>query len=80
MAADVVAAGIAASVAKKTRHRAQGADFQPITEHVLGLLATATAALAASSLSIGIFCMAAHSPLRGCPLGFIRLGTLFEHD
>jgi hypothetical protein len=32
VAADVLAVGIAASVAKKTRHRAQGADFESITQ------------------------------------------------
>ena len=43
VAADVLAAGIAASVAKKTRHRAQGADFESIAQHVLGLVAPAAA-------------------------------------
>src|ERR1700676_382588 len=37
VAADVLAAGVAASVAKKTRLRAQGADFESIAYHVLGL-------------------------------------------
>src|SRR5580692_12477796 len=46
VAADVLAAGVAASVAKKTRHRAQGADFESIAEHVLGLVAPAAATLA----------------------------------
>jgi len=41
VAADVLAAGVAAAVAKKTRHRAQGADFKSIAEHVLGLIAPA---------------------------------------
>src|ERR1700720_1459703 len=46
MAADVVAAGVAAAVAKETRHRAQGADFESIAEHVLRLVAPAAATLA----------------------------------
>src|SRR6202453_2573818 len=46
VAADVLAAGIAAAVAKETRHRAQGADFESIAEHVLGLVAPAAATLA----------------------------------
>src|SRR5258707_14317904 len=46
VAADVLAAGVAASVAKKTRHRAHGADFESIAQHVLGLVAPAAAALA----------------------------------
>src|SRR5882672_6668903 len=43
VAADVLAAGVAAAVAKKTRHRAQGADFESIAQHVLGLVAPAAA-------------------------------------
>ena len=46
VATDVLAAGVAAAVAKKTRHRAQGADFESIAQHVLGLVAPAAAALA----------------------------------
>jgi hypothetical protein len=46
VAADILAAGVAATVAKKTRHRAQGADFESIAEHVLGLIAPAAATLA----------------------------------
>src|SRR5208337_158155 len=46
VAADVLAAGVAASVAKKARHRAQGTDFESIAQHVLGLVAPAAAALA----------------------------------
>ena len=46
VAADVLAAGVAASIAKKTRHRAQGADFESIAQHVLGLASPAAAALA----------------------------------
>ena len=46
MAADVLAAGVTAAVAKKSRHRAQGADFEPIAQHVLGFSAPAAAALA----------------------------------
>ena len=45
VAADVLAAGIAAAVAKETRHRVQGADHESIAEHVLGLVAPAAAAL-----------------------------------
>src|SRR5271155_285811 len=44
VAADVLAAGVATSVAEKTRHRAQGADFESIAEHVLGLIALPAAA------------------------------------
>src|SRR6202522_1387876 len=43
VAADVLAAGVAAAVAKETRHRVQGADFESIAEHVLGLVAPAPA-------------------------------------
>src|ERR1700722_16619455 len=46
VAADVIAAGVAAALAKKTRHRAQGADFESVAEHVLRLVASAAAALA----------------------------------
>jgi hypothetical protein len=46
VAADVLVAGVAAAVAKKTRHRAQGADFESIAQHVSGLVAPTTAALA----------------------------------
>src|SRR3984885_1749124 len=46
VAVDVVAAGVAATVAKKTRHRAQGADFESIAQHVLGLVTPAPAAFA----------------------------------
>src|SRR5580658_10186552 len=46
VAADVLTAGVAATVAKETGHRAQGTDFEPIAEHVLGLVAPAAAALA----------------------------------
>ena len=43
VAADILAAGVAASVAKKPRHRAQGTDFESIAHHVLGLVAPAAA-------------------------------------
>src|SRR6266404_695202 len=43
VAAVVLAAGVAAAVAKESRHRAQGADFESIAEHVLGLVAPASA-------------------------------------
>src|SRR5258708_21693364 len=43
VAADVLAAGVAAAVPKESRHRAQGADFESIAEHVLGLLAASPA-------------------------------------
>src|SRR5580693_6249081 len=43
VAADILAAGVAAAVAKKARHRAQGADFESIAEHVFGLVAPAAA-------------------------------------
>src|SRR5277367_6379940 len=46
VAADVLAAGVAAAVAKETGHRAQRADFESIAEHVLGVFAPAAAALA----------------------------------
>src|SRR5271168_1687399 len=46
VAADVLAAGVAAAVAKETCHRAQGADFESIAEHVLGLVAPAATTLA----------------------------------
>jgi hypothetical protein len=46
VAADVLAAAVAAAVAKKTRHRAQGADFESIAQHVFGLVALAAAAFA----------------------------------
>jgi hypothetical protein len=41
VAADILAASVAAAVAKKPRHRAQGADLESIAEHVLGLAAAA---------------------------------------
>src|SRR5258708_3185618 len=43
VAADVLAAGVAAAVPKESRHRAQGADFESIADHVLGLLAPSPA-------------------------------------
>jgi len=43
---DVFAAGVTAAVAKETRHRAQGADFESIAQHVPGLVAPAAATLA----------------------------------
>jgi hypothetical protein len=43
VAADVLATGVAATVSKKTRHRAQGADFESIAQHILGLVAPAAA-------------------------------------
>src|ERR1700688_2799938 len=46
VAADVLAAGVAAAVAKKTRHRAQGADLESISQHIPGVVAPAAAALA----------------------------------
>src|SRR5258708_3691471 len=46
VAADVLAAGVAAAVPKKARHRAQGADFESIAQHVVGLVPPAAAALA----------------------------------
>jgi len=46
VAADILAAGVAAAVAKKTRHWAQGADFESIAEHVLALFAPTAATLA----------------------------------
>ena len=39
VAAGVLPAGVAAAIAKESRHRAQGADFQSIAQHVLGLFA-----------------------------------------
>src|SRR5271167_1991475 len=45
VAADVLAAGVAAAVAKESRHRAQRADSESVAEHVLRLVAP-TAALA----------------------------------
>jgi hypothetical protein len=43
VAAEVLAAGVAAAVAKETRHRAQGADRESIAEHIFGLVAPAAA-------------------------------------
>src|ERR1700720_1106036 len=46
VAADILAVGVATAVAKKSGHRAQGADFESIAQHVLGLVAPAATALA----------------------------------
>src|SRR5271167_173194 len=43
VAGDVIAAGVAATVAKETGHWAQGADFESIAEHVLGFVTPAAA-------------------------------------
>jgi hypothetical protein len=43
VAADVLTAGVAASVAKETCHRAHGADFESIAQHAPGLVAPAAA-------------------------------------
>src|SRR5271167_3215027 len=78
VARDVLAAGVAAAVAKETRHRAQGADFESIAEHVLGLVAPAAAALA-SALSQHKDSLHRHSPLlRKCPFRMIRTDAVFS--